>query len=100
LIILNTAFEHRFLFKIKFENPSTEAKTSIWMNKLSWLDEKTASEFARGYDFSGGQIDNIVRKIAMNEVITGERPTVSDIHDMCKCEKIDNPSGSRMGFCL
>jgi len=70
------------------------------MNKLSWLDEKTASEFARGYDFSGGQIDNIVRKIAMNEVITGERPTVSDIHDMCKCEKIDNPSGSRMGFCL
>ena len=72
------------------------------MNKLTWrLDKEAAIEFAREYDFSGGQIDNIVRKIAMNEVITGERPEISDIHDMCKCEKIDNQDGSRpMGFCL
>ena len=98
---MDSAFERRFLFKIKFENPSTEAKTSIWMNKLSWLDKDSATEFAKEYDFSGGQIDNIVRKIAMNEVITGERPAITDIHDMCKCEKIDNPDGSRrMGFCL
>ena len=98
---MDSAFERRFLFKIKFENPSTEAKTSIWMNKLSWLDEKSATEFAKEYDFSGGQIDNIIRKIAMNEVITGERPDISEIHDMCKCEKIENPNGSRrMGFCL
>ena len=98
---MDSAFERRFLFKIKFENPSTEAKTSIWMNKLSWLDKESATEFAKEYDFSGGQIDNIVRKIAMNEVITGERPAITDIHNMCKCEKIDNPDGSRrMGFCL
>ena len=98
---MDSAFERRFLFKIKFENPSTEAKTSIWMNKLSWLDKESATEFATEYDFSGGQIDNIVRKIAMNEVITGERPEITDIHDMCKCEKIDNPDGARrMGFCL
>lgn len=98
---MDSAFERRFLFKIKFENPSTEAKTSIWMNKLSWLDKDSATEFAKEYDFSGGQIDNIVRKIAMNEVITGERPAITDIHDMCKCEKIDNPDGARrMGFCL
>ena len=98
---MDSAFERRFLFKIKFENPSTEAKTSIWMNKLTWLDKESATEFATEYDFSGGQIDNIVRKIAMNEVITGERPAITDIHDMCKCEKIDNPDGARrMGFCL
>lgn len=98
---MDSAFERRFLFKIKFENPSTEAKTSIWMNKLSWLDKESATEFAKEYDFSGGQIDNIVRKIAMNEVITGERPAITDIHDMCKCEKIDNLDGARrMGFCL
>ena len=98
---MDSAFERRFLFKIKFENPSREAKTSIWMNKLTWLDKESATEFATEYDFSGGQIDNIVRKIAMNEVITGERPAITDIHDMCKCEKIDNPDGARrMGFCL
>ena len=98
---MDAAFERRFLFKIKFENPSVEAKTSIWMNKLSWLDEKDAKAFAQEYDFSGGQIDNIVRKIAMNEVITGERPALTEIHDMCRSEKIDNQNGAkRVGFCL
>ena len=98
---MDTAFERRFLFKIKFENPSTEAKTSIWMNKLSWLNKDQATQFAKDYDFSGGQIDNIVRKVAMNEVITGERPGISEINDMCKTEKIENPDGAkRMGFCL
>ena len=98
---MDSAFERRFLFKIKFENPSTEAKPSIWMNKLTWLDKDSAQDSQKNTIFSGGQIDNIVRKIAMNEVITGERPEISDIRDMCKCEKIDNPDGSRhMGFCL
>jgi AAA+ superfamily predicted ATPase len=98
---MDSAFERRFLFKIKFENPSTEAKTSIWMNKLTWLDKEAATEFARDYDFSGGQIDNIVRKIVMNEVITGERPAITEIHDMCKSEKLENPNGAkRVGFCL
>ena len=98
---MDTAFERRFLFKIKFENPSVESKTSIWMNKLSWLNKDQATQFAKDYDFSGGQIDNIVRKVAMNEVITGERPAISEINDMCKTEKIENPDGAKkMGFCL
>lgn len=96
---MDAAFERRFLFKIKFENPSTEAKASIWMNKLSWMDEKSANDFAQKYDFSGGQIDNIARKIAMNEVITGERPDMAEIMSMCNSEKIDtNESAKRIGF--
>ena len=96
---LDPAFERRFLFKIKFENPSTEAKTLIWMNKLSWIEEQDAKIFAKTYDFSGGQIDNIVRKIAMNEIITGERPEISEIHEMCKSEKIETPECAKyIGF--
>lgn len=95
---MDSAFERRFLFKIKFENPSVEAKTAIWMDKLSWLGEQEARTFASGYDFSGGQIDNIARKIAMDEVITGIRPSVSEIHDMCRCEKIENTNSRRIGF--
>ena len=96
---MDAAFERRFLFKIKFENPSKEAKASIWMNKLSWLDKNAANDFADKYDFSGGQIDNVVRKIAMNEVITGERPELNEIHIMCNNEKIES-YGKRIGFGL
>ena len=96
---LDSAFERRFLFKVKFENPSIESKTFIWKDKLSWLDERQAKIFAADYDFSGGQIDNIVRKIAMNEVITGKRPAISEIHEMCRNEKIDGQNSARqIGF--
>ncbi len=96
---MDGAFERRFLFKVKFENPSIESKTCIWKDKLSWLDESQAKAFAADYDFSGGQIDNIVRKIAMNEVISGERPAMAEIHEMCKGEKIEaENSGRKIGF--
>lgn len=99
VVNMDGAFERRFLFKVKFENPSIESKTCIWKDKLSWLDENQAKGFACDYDFSGGQIDNIVRKITMNEVITGERPSMSEIHEMCRNERIENEKhGCKIGF--
>lgn len=69
------------------------------MNKLSWLDQSAAEKLADQFDFSGGQIDNIVRKAAMNEVITGEKPDVDELHSMCKLEKLDpNSTTLRIGF--
>ncbi|MCR5188068.1 MAG: ATP-binding protein [Treponema sp.] len=98
---MDAAFERRFLFKIKFENPSVEAKKLIWMDKISWLDEDDAAIFARGYDFSGGQIDNIVRKMTMDEVITGKHTPISEIQEICNHEKYKNDTTSRpMGFCV
>ncbi|MCR4939422.1 MAG: ATP-binding protein [Treponemataceae bacterium] len=96
---MDDAFERRFLFKIRFENPSPEAKISIWRDKLSWLEEESAEEFAHDYDFSGGQIDNVVRKILMNEIITGKRPEITEIRAMCRSEKIEEQENTRrMGF--
>lgn len=71
------------------------------MDKLSWMNESDAREFANQYDLSGGQIDNTVRKITMNEVITGVRPEILEIHDMCKSEKIESENTARrMGFTI
>lgn len=36
-INMDAAFERRFLYKIKFENPALEAKTEIWQSKLNWF---------------------------------------------------------------
>ena len=96
---MDAAFERRFLFKIKFENPSEEAKAAIWMSKLSWMDERGARSLAAEYDFSGGQIDNIVRKIAMDEIIIGKRPDEEEIREMCRSEKLNLQGvGNRIGF--
>lgn len=86
---IDSAFERRFLFKIKFENPSVKAKSLIWQDKLTWLDSDAAKTLASNYDFSGGQIDNIVKKITFDEVISGERPSFDAIQTMCKNEKLE-----------
>ena len=94
---LDSAFERRFLFKIRFENPTVETKKKIWKSKLEWLEDKDLELFANKYDFSGGQIDNIVRKVTMDEVITGKRPRVDELHALCKVEKLAKEE-RRIGF--
>ena len=94
---LDKAFERRFLFKVRFERPSLEAKRNIWLNKLPGLSTKDASCLASDYDFSGGEIDNIVRKVTMMEVIDGVCPSIDIINKLCSEEKIAQPY-AKIGF--
>jgi broad-specificity NMP kinase len=95
---LDSAFERRFLFKIKFDNPSFDAKKSIWSDKLPWMNETDVNTLAKEYDFSGGQIDNISRKIAITEIIDGNKPNFNEIKEMCNNEKCMGYVSGRIGF--
>ncbi len=96
---LDGAFERRFLFKIRYDKPTVEAKKNIWKSKMSTLSEEDAQALAVKYEFSGGQIDNIVRKALMQEIIKGEKPTFDTLKAMCNEEKISKNAGKRIGFC-
>lgn len=99
VINLDAAFERRFLFKIKFDNPSVEAKTAIWRSKLEWLPENQAQLLANEYNFSGGEIDNVVRKATMEEILTGSRVTINRLEEICNTEKLNNSNCSnKVGF--
>ncbi len=95
---LDKAFARRFLFKIKFNQPSIEAKKSIWKSKLEWLDDESCTKLAERYDFTGGEIDNIARKILMEEIINGARPDLAGIEDLCRHEKLDDINNNAIGF--
>lgn len=84
---LDPAFERRFLFKVKFERPSLEAKKHIWMDKLNGLSEDAAEVLAESYNLSGGEIDNVVRKVTMNRVLTGEEYSLDNLKELCGREK-------------
>ena len=94
---LDPAFERRFLFKIKFEKPNIEAKTLIWQDKLSQISESDAKILASEYDFSGGEIDNIVRKATMNEVLTGDGYSLDYLRELCSQERLLRKCGN-IGF--
>jgi DNA replication protein DnaC len=96
---LDPAFERRFLFKIEFDKPGIEAKTSIWRSMIPELSESVAAELAGNYQFSGGQIENIARKRTVDHIIQGKRPTLTQIHEYCKSEQINNNKNRRLiGF--
>jgi AAA+ superfamily predicted ATPase len=97
---LDSAFERRFLFKIAFKKPAISAKLKIWKSKLPNLSNEDCQLLASQYDFSGGQIDNIVRKNEINEIIYGAKVNINALLEFCKEETIYNQfSRPQIGFC-
>jgi SpoVK/Ycf46/Vps4 family AAA+-type ATPase len=94
----DSAFERRFLFKIEFQKPDISVKVKIWNSKLPNLSESECETLANRFDFSGGQIDNIVRKNEIHEIIHGITVDFNSILDFCKTELLSKNSGVRIGF--
>ena len=97
---LDKAFERRFLYKIEFEKPSTEARSRIWRSMLPTLDERTATMLAERYDFSGGQIENIARKRMVDMILRGEEPSFEQLDEYCRSEMLGQSERlrRRIGF--
>lgn len=96
---LDKAFERRFLFKIKFEKPEPFERSKIWKDKIQWLSQEEAEKVAEEYEFSGGEIDNIVRKCEIEEIISGNIPDFEKIKELCKVEKFSSERERHIGFC-
>ena len=64
------------------------AKQSIWQNKIATLSESEAMNLAQEFDFSGGAIENIARKVLMAGVLNGRQPGVDEIVAFCREESL------------
>ena len=95
---LDAAFERRFLFKIKMDNPTPQVKQKIWADRLPYFTESDFKEIATNYDFSGGEIDNIVRKLSMSEIIEGTVPTLEKLEKLCLQEKFHRNNRHPIGY--
>ncbi len=97
---LDKAFERRFLYKIKFNKPLPDVKSKIWKSFLPGLSDEQAAELASGFDFSGGQIENVSRKKVIQTIIEGHEPSFDEVKGYCGEELIDNNNGQRkrIGF--
>ena len=97
---LDTAFERRFLYKIRFEKPDASVRKLIWKQMIPELSPADATTLATAFDFSGGQIENIARKHAIHAVLHGEPESLlRTLQDYCATEKLDSKSVvKRIGF--
>ena len=96
---LDPAFERRFIYKVKFEMPSQESRAKMWKSMMPELDEEKAGLLARDYAFSGGQIENIARKSAVEYVLSGEEVSLSTLQKFCGEEMLQSKARrSKVGF--
>lgn len=96
---LDKAFERRFLYKIRFDKPTVEARAKIWQAMLPRLSKKDAKTLSSQFDLSGGEIENIARKHTVNAILSGNNEIdINEIIDTCLHERIDNSSRKRIGF--
>lgn len=97
---LDKAFERRFIYKIEFKRPSLEAKQMIWKSMIPSLSDETALSLAKGYDLSGGQIENIARKCTVEYILSGNEPSNAQMKEFCESELMDSrqPARKKIGF--
>ena len=96
---LDKAFERRFLYKIKFDKPTVEARMSIWREMIHSLTEDEARTLSNIYEFSGGQIENIARRNAIGTILHGdEASTLDTLIAYCNDERLDTKTQKRIGF--
>ena len=96
---LDKAFERRFLYKVKFEKPTTEARTEIWRSMMKGLKKKEAMILASKFDLSGGEIENVVRRHTVQSILKGNsKIDLKDLEESCKLERLNKTSLVRIGF--
>ena len=95
---LDDAFERRFLFKIEFSKPSAEVISKIWKSKIKKLSTKQCTQLANSFSFTGGQINNIIRKIEMFEIINDENIGFSKIKSFCEDETFVKQTNRTIGY--
>lgn len=96
---LDKAFERRFLYKIRFDKPTVNARAEIWQTMLKGLSEEDAQMLASKFDLSGGEIENIARKHSVSAILSGnDIIDVQEIISICLHERITKDTRSRIGF--
>jgi SpoVK/Ycf46/Vps4 family AAA+-type ATPase len=94
---MDKAFERRFLYKIKFNKPTLEARMQIWHTMLPDLKETDIQTLAERYDFSGGQIENVARHYAIDTVLHGNA-SLETLMAHCDGERLEQKESRKIGF--
>ena len=95
---LDPAFDRRFLFKIKLEEPDVEARYRIWKSMMPELSNIEARRLAE-YALTGAQIANVVAKRDLAELYSEAGLGVEFLRGLCEAEGRSWGAGKRrVGF--
>lgn len=65
---IDSAFDRRFLFKLRFDSPGIEERRLVWQNRMPEMPMEWAERLA-SYSLSGAQIENVVRRALLDGLL-------------------------------
>ena len=96
---MDNAFERRFLYKIVFDKPGVDGRRGIWKTMLPDLSDADAAELSRRFELSGGQIENIARKVEVDDILGGDGLSMDTLARYCGDElRSGITAAKRIGF--
>jgi hypothetical protein len=84
---LDKAFDRRFLYKIKFENPTFDTRIEIMRDKFPFLKLEAVRQLCEHFSLTGGQMANIAKKCSIHELLNGQLPEPDEISAFCRDEQ-------------
>lgn len=95
---LDSAFERRFLFKLKFNKPELRERISILEDKIPGYEEADYIQIANFHDFTGSEIENITRKIEISDILGEPINSIDSILQLCQNEIVNMKKKNNIGF--
>ena len=90
---LDPAFDRRILYKVKFTGPTDEMRASIWKDKLPDLSEDLVSYVNDRFKLTGGQIDNVAKKVEVSRLLDPNTSITSEYLTLLAEEEVSLRSG-------
>ncbi|MCL2001113.1 MAG: ATP-binding protein, partial [Planctomycetes bacterium] len=98
---LDSAFERRLGYRIRFERPSASAREAIWRGLVTdttpLASDVDFQVLARRFDFSGGAIKNVLLRAAFDASTNGGVISMKNLEEAAKEER-PLVETKRMGF--
>jgi len=96
---IDAAFNRRFLFKVELTMPDKTIRHQMIKHYLPHLNDNDCWILAEDFEFSGGVLQNIIRKSAMHQVIYNALPDINWYVLACKEENSSNlKKPTKIGF--
>lgn len=96
---LDKAMERRWLMTILFEKPEASVRSKIFCSMLPQLTTEDAQHLAVEFPtFAGGQIENVTRRLKIEQVLEDVPFTLDNLRRLCREEGIAGKARRPIGF--
>ena len=98
---MDLAFERRFLFKVFFNRPEIQTSAKIWQQYFKGLKSSEATELAKKFNFSPGEITNVHTRFEIEKILGNRTQKFKLIEQLCQEERIKahtNRNTNAVGF--